>query len=87
MAENPSGTADPKGSICPSLFSIRPSISTENPIPEEMDHREIAVRVPMMNEVQFLLPPEPCKLLKPRTLYVVLLIEEDMRVERCRTCD
>jgi putative tryptophan/tyrosine transport system substrate-binding protein len=35
-----------------------------------MDHREIAVRVPVMNEVQFLLPPEP------RTLYVVLLIEE-----------
>jgi hypothetical protein len=52
-----------------------------------MDHREIAVRVPVMNEVQFLLPPEPCKLLKPRTLYVVLLIEEHMRVERRRTCD
>jgi hypothetical protein len=37
-----------------SLHSIRPSIGTENPIPEEMDHREIAVRVPVMNEVQFL---------------------------------
>ena len=52
-----------------------------------MDYRKIAVRVPVMNEVQFLFPSEPCKPLKPRTLYVVLLIEEDVRVERRRTCD
>src|SRR5713226_413982 len=39
--------------------SIRPSIGTEDPIPEEMDHREIAVRVPVMNEVQFLFASEP----------------------------
>jgi hypothetical protein len=50
-----------------------------------MDHREIAVRVPMMNEVQFLFPSEPCKPLKPRSLYMVLLVEKDVRVERCRT--
>jgi hypothetical protein len=67
--------------------SIRPSIGTDNPIPEEMDHREIAVRVPMMNEVQFLFPSEPCKPLKPRSVYVVFLVEEDVRVERHRTCD
>ena len=67
--------------------SIRPSIGTENPIPEEMDHREIAVRMPMMNEVQFLFPSEPCKPLKPRSVYVVFLVEEDVRVERHRTCD
>jgi len=30
-----------------------------------MDHREIAVRVPVMNEVQFLFPSERCKPLKP----------------------
>jgi hypothetical protein len=47
-----------EGSIRRSLTSIRPSISTENPIPEEMDHREIAVRVPVMNEVQFLFPSD-----------------------------
>jgi hypothetical protein len=82
-----SRTADPKGSIRLSLFSIRPSISTEDFIPEEMDNRKIAVRVPMMNEVQFLFPSEPCKPLKPRSLYVVFLVEEDVRVERCRTCD
>src|ERR1700680_4646176 len=51
--------------------SIRPSISTENPIPEKVDHREIAVRVPVMNEVQFLLASEPCKPPQPRSLYVV----------------
>jgi hypothetical protein len=47
-----------------------------------MDHREIAVRVPVMNEMQFLFPSEPCKSLKPRSLYVVFLIEKDVRVER-----
>ena len=77
----------PKGSIRLSLSSIRPSIGTKNPIPEEMDHREIAVRVPVMNEMQFLFPSEPCKSLKPRSLYVVFLVEKDMRVERRRTCD
>ncbi|TMK06278.1 MAG: hypothetical protein E6G75_24960, partial [Alphaproteobacteria bacterium] len=41
--------ANSKGSIRLSLSSIRPSIGTKNPIPEEMDHREIAVRVPVMN--------------------------------------
>ena len=67
--------------------SIWPSIGTENPIPEEMDHREIAVCVPVMNEVQFLFPSEPCKPLQPRSLYVVFLVKKDMRVERHRTCD
>jgi hypothetical protein len=80
-------TADPKGSIRLSLSGIRPSIGTKNPIPEEMDHREIAVRVPVMNEVQFPFPSEPRKPLKPRSLYVVFLVEKDVRVERRRTRD
>jgi hypothetical protein len=51
-----------------------------------MDHREIAVRVAVMNEVQFPFPSEPCKPLKPRSLYMVFLVEKDMRgVRRC-TC-
>src|SRR5260370_18778945 len=66
---------------CLSLSSIRPSIGTENPIPEEMDYREIAVRVPVMNEVQFLFPPEQCKPLKPRSLYGAFLVEKDVRVK------
>ena len=45
----------------PGLCSIRPSIGTENFVPEEMDHREIGVRVPVMNEVKFLFASEPCK--------------------------
>jgi len=52
-----------------------------------MDHREIAVRVSVMNEVQLLFPSEPGKSLQPRSLYVVFLVEKDVRVERHRTCD
>src|ERR1700730_661203 len=44
----------------PAFYRYRESI------PEEMDHREIAVRVPVMNEVQYLFPSEPCKPLKSR---------------------
>jgi hypothetical protein len=85
--KNSAGTAGPKGPIRLSLSNIRPSIGTENPIPEEMDHREIAVRVPVMNEVQFLFPSEPCKPLQPRSLHVVFLVEKDVRIKRRRTCD
>src|SRR5260370_35245989 len=70
-----------------SLSSIRTSIGTKNSIPEEMDHREIAVRVPVMNEMQLLFPSEPCKFLKPRSLYVVFLVEKDRRVDQRRTRD
>ncbi len=75
-----------KGSIRLSLFSIWPSIGTENSIPEKMDHREIAVCMPVMNKVQFLFASEPCKPLKPRSLYVVFLVKKNVRVERHRTC-
>jgi hypothetical protein len=68
------------------LSSIRTSIGTENPIPEKMDHREIAVRVPVMNEMKLLFAPEPRKPLKPRSVYVVFLVEKDVCVERRRTC-
>jgi hypothetical protein len=78
-------TPDPTGSTSDS--GIRPSIGTEKPIPEEIDHREIAVRMPVMNEVKFLLASEPCKPLKSRSLYVVLLVEKDVRVEGHRTCN
>ena len=40
-----------------------------------------------MNEVQFLFSSEPGKSLKPRTLYMVFLVEKDVGVERRRTCD
>jgi len=52
-----------------------------------MDHREIGVRMPVMNEVKFLFASEPSKPLKPRSLYMVFLVEKNVRVERRRTCD
>ena len=70
-----------KGSADAGLFSAGLSISSENPIPEEMDHREILVRMPVMNKVQFLLAPEPRKPLEPRSFYVVFLVEKNVRIE------
>ena len=66
---------------------IRHSIGAENPIPEEVNDTKIAVRMPVMNKVQFLLASEPRKSLKARSLYVIFLVEKDVRVKRCRTCD
>lgn len=66
-----------------SLSGIRPSIGTQNPVPEKMDHRKITVRVTVMDKVQLLPAPKPCKLLKPRSFGVIFLIEKDMGVERC----
>jgi hypothetical protein len=47
-----------------------------------MDHREICVRMAVMNEVQFLFASEPCKPLKPGSLYVIFLVEKNVRVKR-----
>ena len=67
--------------------AIRASIGAENLIPEEVNYTKIAIRVTMMNKVQFLLASEPRKPLKPRSLYVIFLVEKDMRVKRRRACD
>ena len=67
--------------------NIWPSIGTENPIPKEVNHRKIAVRVAVMNEVQFLFPSEPSKSLKSRSLDVIFLVEKDVHVERRSTRD
>jgi hypothetical protein len=64
-----------------SLCRLRPSIGTENSIPEEMDHRKIAVGMPVMNKVKFLFASEPSKPLKPRSLYVVFIVKKNVRVE------
>ena len=48
---------------------------------------KIAIRVTVMNEVQFLPAAEPRKPLKPRPLYVIFLVEKDMHVKRRRACD
>ena len=66
---------------------IRHSIGTENLVPEEVNYTKIAIRVTVMNKVQFLLASEPRKPVKPRSFYVILLVEKDMRVKRRRACD
>jgi len=42
-----------------SADSQRTSVSSEKPVPNGVDHSEIAVRVQMVNEVNLLLVPEP----------------------------
>ncbi|MGB8633293.1 MAG: hypothetical protein WCD69_28620, partial [Xanthobacteraceae bacterium] len=64
--------------------SIRPSIGTENLIPKEVNYTKIAIRVTVTNKVQFLPASEPHKPLKSRSLYVILLVEKDVRVKRRR---
>jgi len=66
---------------------IRHSIGTENLVPEEVNYTKIAIRVAVMNKVQFLPASEPRKPLKPRSLYVIFLVEKGMRVKRRRACD
>ena len=66
---------------------IRHLIGTKNLVPEEVNYTKIAIRVTVMNKVQFLLASEPREPLKPRSLYVIFLVEKDMRVKRRRACD
>jgi hypothetical protein len=66
---------------------IRHSIGTENLIPEKVNYTKITIRMTVMNKVQFLLASEPRKPLEPRSLYVIFLVEKDMRVKRRRACD
>ena len=66
---------------CPLCTAIRPSIGTKNLIPEEVNDSKITIRVTIMNEVQLLLASEPRESLKPRTLYMIFLVEKDVRVK------
>jgi hypothetical protein len=52
-----------------------------------VNYTKIGIRVAVMGKVQFLPASEPGKLLKPRSLYVILLVEKDVRVKRRRTRD
>ena len=56
-------------------------------IPEEVNYTKIAIRVTVMNKVQFLLSSEPRESLKPRSLYVIFPVKKNMRVKRRRACD
>ena len=64
------------GALRPILCAeIRPSISAKNLIPEEVNYTKIAIRVTVMNKVQFLLASKPREPLKPRCLHVIFLID------------
>ena len=65
----------------------RHSIGTENLVPEEVNYTKIAIRVIVMNKVQFLLASGPSKPLKPRSLYMIFPVKNNMRVKRRRACD
>ena len=41
------------------------AIGAEKPIPEEIDHREIAVPMAVVNEMELLLSSKPGKVAKP----------------------
>ena len=53
---------------------VRPSVGSEKSVPEEVNHREIAVRVQMVDEVKLLLAPEPSEACEARSLDVVFLV-------------
>jgi hypothetical protein len=60
---------------------VRTSVGSENSVPEEVDHREIAVRAQMVDEVKLLFAPEPSEAREVRTFDVVLLVQIYVRVE------
>ena len=47
------------------ILQTHMAIGAEQPIPEEIDHREIAVPIAVVDEMELLLSPEPGKAAKP----------------------
>jgi hypothetical protein len=59
-------------------------VGSENSVPEEVDHREIAVRVRMVDKVKLLLASEPSEACEPRSFGMVLLVKKYVYTERHR---
>ena len=57
------------------------AIGAEKPIPEEIDHREIAVPMAVVDEMELLLSPEPRKAAKPRSRNMILIVDVIMSAE------
>jgi hypothetical protein len=51
--------------MLPDILRLDTVIGAEKPIPEEIDHREIAVPLAVVDEMEFLLSSEPGKAAKP----------------------
>jgi hypothetical protein len=52
-----------------------------------VNYSKITIRVTVMDKVQLLLAPEPREPFKSRSLYVIFLVEKDVRVKRRRSRD
>ena len=68
------------------LANIRVEIlvCSEQSVPEEVDHREIGVRVQMMDEVKLLFAPKPSETCEARSFGVVLLVKIYVGAKRRR---
>ena len=51
--------------MLPDILRLDTVIGAEKPIPEEIDHREIAVPMAVVDEMELLLSSEPGKAAKP----------------------
>ena len=60
---------------------VRLAVGPQYPVPEEVDHGEIAVRMQMVGEVQLSLAPEPREAFQTRSFDVIFLVNIDMRLE------
>ena len=59
-------------------------VGSEKSVPEEVDHREIAVRVQMVDKVKLLLASEPSEACESRSFGMVLLVKKYVCAERRR---
>jgi hypothetical protein len=57
------------------------AIGAEKPIPEEIDHREIAVPMAVVNEMELLLSSKPGKAAKPWSRNMILVVDIIMPAE------
>src|SRR6266545_2605632 len=80
-AANPEGSHSPESVQHPDFYRYQEFYPRRNGSPRNCCSRAGDER----SAVPF--PSKPRKSLKPRSLYVVLLVEKDVRVERRRTCD
>jgi hypothetical protein len=66
------------------LESVGIPVGSENSVPEEVDYREIAVRVQKVDKVKLLLASEPSEACEPRSFRMVLLVQKYVYAERHR---
>ena len=63
---------------------VRILVGSEQSVPEEVDHRKIAVGVQMMEEVKLLFASKPSEACEVRSLGVVLIVKVYVQAERRR---